>query len=229
MFVLRSVFTCVRAELWSCCSGQRVGEWKTLGGGTRRWGWVTLSLISLHNLFPVFTGQISSLMTEVCQMKSFSVSPSWAEGESADLESLLDDTIVETTRRRRTYPRQILPHVVHSLKAERKLMVGVGVGLSERSCELSDVRLQSPELENQLLIDIPRRCMLLLTLERLFVQILFLLLSVARVQIAQNSTLHFTGPWMIHMTSVKPIRWMVPTDMWGTHTQRERETSGIIR
>ncbi|XP_049914065.1 kinetochore-associated protein NSL1 homolog isoform X1 [Epinephelus moara] len=45
-----------------------------------------------------------------------------AEDEAADLESLLDDTIVETTRRRRTCPKQILPHVVHSLKAERKLM-----------------------------------------------------------------------------------------------------------
>ncbi|XP_034018670.1 kinetochore-associated protein NSL1 homolog [Thalassophryne amazonica] len=44
------------------------------------------------------------------------------EDESVDLESLLDDTIVETSRRRRTYPRKILPHVVHSLKAERKLM-----------------------------------------------------------------------------------------------------------
>ncbi|XP_031722058.1 kinetochore-associated protein NSL1 homolog [Anarrhichthys ocellatus] len=45
-----------------------------------------------------------------------------AEDEAMDLESLLDDTIVETTRRRRTYPKKILPHVVHSLKAERKLM-----------------------------------------------------------------------------------------------------------
>ncbi|AWP20420.1 putative kinetochore-associated protein NSL1 -like [Scophthalmus maximus] len=48
--------------------------------------------------------------------------PEVTEDEAVDLESLLDDTIVETTRRRRTYPRQILPHVVHSLKAERKLM-----------------------------------------------------------------------------------------------------------
>lgn len=45
--------------------------------------------------------------------------------EAIDLDILLDDTIVETTWRRRTYPKQILPHVVHSLKAERKLMVGV--------------------------------------------------------------------------------------------------------
>ncbi|XP_028252822.1 kinetochore-associated protein NSL1 homolog isoform X2 [Parambassis ranga] len=44
------------------------------------------------------------------------------ETEAVDLESLLDDTIVETTRRRRAYPRQILPHVVHTLKAERKIM-----------------------------------------------------------------------------------------------------------
>ncbi|KAM6915090.1 kinetochore-associated protein NSL1 homolog [Xenentodon cancila] len=45
-----------------------------------------------------------------------------AEEEIVDLESLLDDTIVETTRRRRTYPKKILPHVVHGLKAQRKIM-----------------------------------------------------------------------------------------------------------
>ncbi|XP_029017362.1 uncharacterized protein LOC114861863 [Betta splendens] len=42
--------------------------------------------------------------------------------EAFDLESLLDDTILETTRRRRTFPKRILPHVVHSIKAERRLM-----------------------------------------------------------------------------------------------------------
>lgn len=42
-----------------------------------------------------------------------------------DLESLLDDTIVEAAGRRRAYPKKILPHVVHSLRAERSLMVGV--------------------------------------------------------------------------------------------------------
>lgn len=46
-----------------------------------------------------------------------------AAHEAVDLESALDDTIVETTWKRRAYPKQILPHVVHSLKAERKLMV----------------------------------------------------------------------------------------------------------
>ncbi|XP_028996280.1 kinetochore-associated protein NSL1 homolog [Betta splendens] len=45
-----------------------------------------------------------------------------AEDEALDLESLLDDTIVETTRRRRTFPKRILPHVVHSIKAEHRLM-----------------------------------------------------------------------------------------------------------
>lgn len=48
-----------------------------------------------------------------------------AEDEAVDLESLLDDTTVETTRRRRTFPKKILPHVVHALKAERKIMVGL--------------------------------------------------------------------------------------------------------
>ncbi|TNN39200.1 Kinetochore-associated protein NSL1 [Liparis tanakae] len=46
-----------------------------------------------------------------------------AEDEAAlDLESLLDDAVVEAARRRRAYPKKILPHVVHALKAERKLM-----------------------------------------------------------------------------------------------------------
>ncbi|XP_034004046.1 kinetochore-associated protein NSL1 homolog [Trematomus bernacchii] len=48
--------------------------------------------------------------------------PDVEEEEPLDLESLLDDTIVETTRRRRAYPKQILPHVIHMLRAERKLM-----------------------------------------------------------------------------------------------------------
>ncbi|KAA8582907.1 hypothetical protein FQN60_015453, partial [Etheostoma spectabile] len=45
-----------------------------------------------------------------------------AEDEDLNLQNLLDDAIVETARRRRKYPKQILPHVVHSLKAERKVM-----------------------------------------------------------------------------------------------------------
>lgn len=49
--------------------------------------------------------------------------------EADDLESMLDDTIVETARRRRAYPGRILPHVVHSLKAERKIMVGSTLSL----------------------------------------------------------------------------------------------------
>ncbi|XP_037605812.1 kinetochore-associated protein NSL1 homolog [Sebastes umbrosus] len=57
-----------------------------------------------------------------------------AEDEALDLESLLDDTIVETTRRRCAYPRQILPHVVHSLKAERKLL-----GLYENAVKPQEV------------------------------------------------------------------------------------------
>ncbi|KAK5852596.1 hypothetical protein PBY51_006448 [Eleginops maclovinus] len=48
--------------------------------------------------------------------------PEEEEDEAQDLGNLLDDTIVETTRRRCSYPKKILPHVVHSLKAERKLM-----------------------------------------------------------------------------------------------------------
>uniref|UniRef100_A0A3B3CVA4 NSL1 component of MIS12 kinetochore complex n=1 Tax=Oryzias melastigma TaxID=30732 RepID=A0A3B3CVA4_ORYME len=46
------------------------------------------------------------------------------EDQAMDVESLLDETIVETARRRRTFPLKILPHAVQSLKAERKIMVG---------------------------------------------------------------------------------------------------------
>lgn len=45
--------------------------------------------------------------------------------ESTDLDVLLDDAIVEAAWKRRVYPKRILEHVVHSLRAERKLMVGV--------------------------------------------------------------------------------------------------------
>ncbi|XP_041814879.1 kinetochore-associated protein NSL1 homolog isoform X2 [Chelmon rostratus] len=61
--------------------------------------------------------------------------------EDVDLDSLLDDTIVETTRRRRAFPRKILPHVVHSLKAERKLM-----GLYEQTVKPQEV-VKDPDQE----------------------------------------------------------------------------------
>ncbi|XP_067428441.1 kinetochore-associated protein NSL1 homolog isoform X1 [Thunnus thynnus] len=65
-----------------------------------------------------------------------------AEYEADDLESLLDDTIVETTRKRRTYPKKILRHAVHSLKAERKLM-----GLYENSVKPQAV-IKNPDQES---------------------------------------------------------------------------------
>lgn len=71
-----------------------------------------------------------------------------AEDDGVDLESLLDDTIVETTWRRRVYPRRILPHVVHSLKAERKLVVGVAPrGLW--SCERDGGGGNKPQLKTE--------------------------------------------------------------------------------
>lgn len=45
--------------------------------------------------------------------------------ESSDLDVVLDDTIVEAAWKRRVYPKRILTHVVHTLKAERKLLVGL--------------------------------------------------------------------------------------------------------
>ncbi|XP_059212290.1 kinetochore-associated protein NSL1 homolog [Centropristis striata] len=65
-----------------------------------------------------------------------------AEDEAVNLEGLLDDSIVETTRRRRTFPRKILPHVVHSLKAERKLL-----GLYENTVKPQE-ELRDPDQES---------------------------------------------------------------------------------
>ncbi|XP_072296795.1 kinetochore-associated protein NSL1 homolog [Eucyclogobius newberryi] len=62
--------------------------------------------------------------------------------EEVDLESQLDDVIVETSSKRRTYPRKVLPHVVHALKAERKLM-----GLYENTIQPQEV-LKDPEQES---------------------------------------------------------------------------------
>ncbi|KAM9339276.1 kinetochore-associated protein NSL1 homolog [Symphorus nematophorus] len=64
------------------------------------------------------------------------------EDEALDPESLLDDTIVETTRRRRTYPKKILPHVVQSLRAERKIM-----GLYEHAIKPQEV-VKDPDQES---------------------------------------------------------------------------------
>lgn len=47
-----------------------------------------------------------------------------SDEEALDLESLLDDSILDTAWRRHSYPKRILPHVVHALKAERKVLVG---------------------------------------------------------------------------------------------------------
>uniref|UniRef100_A0A3B5KPS8 NSL1 component of MIS12 kinetochore complex n=1 Tax=Xiphophorus couchianus TaxID=32473 RepID=A0A3B5KPS8_9TELE len=44
--------------------------------------------------------------------------------EALCLDSLLDDSILDTAWRRRSYPKRILVHVVHALKAERKVLVG---------------------------------------------------------------------------------------------------------
>ncbi|XP_047429528.1 kinetochore-associated protein NSL1 homolog isoform X2 [Mugil cephalus] len=65
--------------------------------------------------------------------------------EATDLESVLDDAIVETTRRRRVYPRQILPHAVHALKAERKIM-----GLYENTVKPQEI-IKDPDQENIML------------------------------------------------------------------------------
>ncbi|XP_062378957.1 kinetochore-associated protein NSL1 homolog [Sardina pilchardus] len=44
------------------------------------------------------------------------------DGERITLDDILDEKIVETSRKRSCYPKKIIPFVVRSLKAERKLM-----------------------------------------------------------------------------------------------------------
>ncbi|XP_062857268.1 kinetochore-associated protein NSL1 homolog [Trichomycterus rosablanca] len=44
------------------------------------------------------------------------------DSECNTLDDLLDEKIVQTTWKRSAYPKKILPYVVRSLKAERKLM-----------------------------------------------------------------------------------------------------------
>ncbi|KAJ8355822.1 hypothetical protein SKAU_G00186160 [Synaphobranchus kaupii] len=44
------------------------------------------------------------------------------EADCKTLDDLLDENILETTLKRRNYPKKILPYVVRSLKAERELM-----------------------------------------------------------------------------------------------------------
>ncbi|XP_053193541.1 kinetochore-associated protein NSL1 homolog [Scomber japonicus] len=68
--------------------------------------------------------------------------PDVEEDEADDLDSQLDDTIVEATRKRRTYPKKILLHAVHSLKAERKLM-----GLYENTVKPHEA-FKDPEQES---------------------------------------------------------------------------------
>ncbi|XP_071776332.1 kinetochore-associated protein NSL1 homolog isoform X2 [Centroberyx gerrardi] len=60
--------------------------------------------------------------------------PDDEEDRAVALESLLDDSIIETSTRRRRYPKEILPYVVRSLKAQRKLM-----GLYEQAVKPQDV------------------------------------------------------------------------------------------
>ncbi|XP_013886089.1 kinetochore-associated protein NSL1 homolog [Austrofundulus limnaeus] len=61
----------------------------------------------------------------------------WEEAPDVEADTnhleILDDTIVETTSRRSTYPKKILPYVVHALKAERKIM-----GLYEQTVKPDD-------------------------------------------------------------------------------------------
>ncbi|KAL7872187.1 hypothetical protein SRHO_G00071700 [Serrasalmus rhombeus] len=55
--------------------------------------------------------------------------------EFGALDDMLDEKIVQTTRKRSIYPKKILPYVVRSLKAERKLM-----GLFENTVKPQEVK-----------------------------------------------------------------------------------------
>ncbi|KAK5903130.1 hypothetical protein CgunFtcFv8_006938 [Champsocephalus gunnari] len=74
----------------------------------------------LHDLLATFEAAVQENV--LVNGLPWEEAPDVEDEEPLDLESLLDDAIVETTRKRRAYPTQILPHVVHTLRAERKLM-----------------------------------------------------------------------------------------------------------
>ncbi|XP_054878962.1 kinetochore-associated protein NSL1 homolog [Poeciliopsis prolifica] len=68
--------------------------------------------------------------------------PDLEDEEAMDLESHLDDSILDTTWRRRSCPKRILPHVVHALKAQRKVL-----GLYETSVQPAELH-RDPDLES---------------------------------------------------------------------------------
>ncbi|XP_027895539.1 kinetochore-associated protein NSL1 homolog [Xiphophorus couchianus] len=68
--------------------------------------------------------------------------PDLEDEEALCLDSLLDDSILDTAWRRRSYPKRILVHVVHALKAERKVL-----GLYETSVQPAELH-RDPDLES---------------------------------------------------------------------------------
>ncbi|KAM4713145.1 kinetochore-associated protein NSL1 homolog [Anableps anableps] len=68
--------------------------------------------------------------------------PDLEDEEALDLESLLDDAILDATWRRRAYPKRILPLAVRGLKAERKIL-----GLYETSVQPEDLQ-EDPDQQN---------------------------------------------------------------------------------
>uniref|UniRef100_A0A3Q2PEI1 NSL1 component of MIS12 kinetochore complex n=1 Tax=Fundulus heteroclitus TaxID=8078 RepID=A0A3Q2PEI1_FUNHE len=73
--------------------------------------------------------------------------PDLQDEEILDLESLLDDAILETSSRRHSYPKHIRPHVVNALKAQRKVL-----GLYETSVQPE--RLQRDPDQEKIMTDL---------------------------------------------------------------------------
>ncbi|XP_061099313.1 kinetochore-associated protein NSL1 homolog isoform X1 [Conger conger] len=57
-----------------------------------------------------------------CSVRRQVLEVSLTEADCKTLDDLLDENILETTLKRSSYPKKILPYVVRSLKAERELM-----------------------------------------------------------------------------------------------------------
>lgn len=110
------------AELWGCSYRKRPGGNTVLGPGPW-WGrWCLFTSSILNDQFQFSYVFKKKQKTYDCYCVNKCSSPGLVL-LTADEEAKLDELLVEVTEKRRTFPRQILPHVVHGLKAERRLMV----------------------------------------------------------------------------------------------------------
>lgn len=117
-YYISSSFFFLNAGFWGCRPSKRVGEWTDVGPKPtwRRW---TVRTRTGRLLSPLKS--LSLTLSFLPRSLSLSLSD---EDKLAQLEKQMDDAIVETAKKRRTSPKQVLRWAVRALKAERQLAVG---------------------------------------------------------------------------------------------------------